>query len=269
MTRSRPPSRGFGIAAGRDLGLAAEVAAGAEALRYASVWTNDTPGGDGFANAAAMLGSTTKIRAGIGALACDRWPVSSIVRRCESLGAPLERLTIIVGPGQASSPIALVEQTVAALRERFAAALSVGVAALGPGMCRLAGRTGDVVLLNWATPQRIAWSRQRIAEGASGRDQAIGGGEVLPVLAAYVRVAVGAGARAVLSEEASRYARTAHYARHFNAMGEAPGVAAAAPGDAGELLRPYDDILDETIVRAVASSPQSGELLAVAQACAP
>jgi 5,10-methylenetetrahydromethanopterin reductase len=48
----------------------------------------------------------------------------------------------------------------------------VYLAALGPQMLRLAGEVADGVLLNWATPGRIAVSRTRIDAGAAraGRD---------------------------------------------------------------------------------------------------
>ena len=48
----------------------------------------------------------------------------------------------------------------------------VYLAALGPQMLRLAGEVAEGALLNWATPERIAASRSRIAEGAvrAGRD---------------------------------------------------------------------------------------------------
>jgi alkanesulfonate monooxygenase SsuD/methylene tetrahydromethanopterin reductase-like flavin-dependent oxidoreductase (luciferase family) len=48
----------------------------------------------------------------------------------------------------------------------------VYLAALGPQMLRLAGETADGVLLNWATPERIAVSREQIDAGAAraGRD---------------------------------------------------------------------------------------------------
>ena len=48
----------------------------------------------------------------------------------------------------------------------------VYLAALGPQMLRLAGEVADGVLLNWATPERIALSRERIDAGAAraGRD---------------------------------------------------------------------------------------------------
>src|SRR5687767_7987351 len=44
--------------------------------------------------------------------------------------------------------------------------------ALGPRMLQLAGEAADGVGLNWCAPEQIAWSRDRIAEGAAlvGRD---------------------------------------------------------------------------------------------------
>ena len=43
----------------------------------------------------------------------------------------------------------------------------VYLGALGPHMLRLAGELADGVALNWCTPQQVAWSRDRIAEGAA------------------------------------------------------------------------------------------------------
>ena len=43
----------------------------------------------------------------------------------------------------------------------------VYLGALGPEMLRLAGELADGVCLNWCTPEQIAWSRERIAEGAA------------------------------------------------------------------------------------------------------
>jgi alkanesulfonate monooxygenase SsuD/methylene tetrahydromethanopterin reductase-like flavin-dependent oxidoreductase (luciferase family) len=48
----------------------------------------------------------------------------------------------------------------------------VMLGALGPQMLRLAGEASDGAALNWCTPEQIAWSRERVAEGArkAGRD---------------------------------------------------------------------------------------------------
>ena len=43
----------------------------------------------------------------------------------------------------------------------------VYLGALGPHMLRLAGERADGVALNWCTAEQVAWSRERIAEGAA------------------------------------------------------------------------------------------------------
>jgi alkanesulfonate monooxygenase SsuD/methylene tetrahydromethanopterin reductase-like flavin-dependent oxidoreductase (luciferase family) len=50
----------------------------------------------------------------------------------------------------------------------------VHLAALGPQMLRLAGSHADGAALNWCSPEQIAWSRERVVEGArrAGRDPA-------------------------------------------------------------------------------------------------
>src|SRR5918911_325631 len=52
------------------------------------------------------------------------------------------------------------------------ARVPVMLGALGPQMLSLSGAASDGACLNWCTPQQIAWSRRRIAEGArrAGRD---------------------------------------------------------------------------------------------------
>ncbi len=50
----------------------------------------------------------------------------------------------------------------------------VMLGALGPQMLRLAGEAADGAALNWCAPEQVAWSRERVAEGAerAGRDPA-------------------------------------------------------------------------------------------------
>jgi alkanesulfonate monooxygenase SsuD/methylene tetrahydromethanopterin reductase-like flavin-dependent oxidoreductase (luciferase family) len=62
----------------------------------------------------------------------------------------------------------------------------VYLAALGPQMLRLAGETADGVLLNWATPERIAVSRQQVDAGAARAGREPGS---VP-LTMYIRVCV-------------------------------------------------------------------------------
>jgi alkanesulfonate monooxygenase SsuD/methylene tetrahydromethanopterin reductase-like flavin-dependent oxidoreductase (luciferase family) len=129
-------------------------------------------------------------------------------------------------------------------------------------MCELAGEVADVVLLNWVTPARIAWARERVATGAAraSRDS--------PHVAAYVRVAVGPGAEERLDRERRRYSGFGAYRRQFEAQGEIPGIA-AAPAAVPGALTPYLEALDICVVRALPESDSLRSLLAAAQVARP
>src|SRR5882762_968944 len=142
--------RGFAMPATPDLELAATVGASAEELGYSSVWTNDAPPGDGLEMAGAMLAATKAIRVGIGAVPCDRRPPVDVAVHLLAASLPLERLVLVVGSG-ASRSVDLVRRAVNELRDRLGDAISLGVAAMGPHMCRLGGELADLVLLNWMT----------------------------------------------------------------------------------------------------------------------
>jgi len=62
----------------------------------------------------------------------------------------------------------------------------VYLAALGPQMLRLAGEAADGVLLNWATPDRIAASRSQVDAGAA---RAARGAGTVP-MTMYIRVCI-------------------------------------------------------------------------------
>lgn len=180
----------------------------------------------------------------------------------------------------------------------------VYLGALGPQMVRLAGACADGVLLNWCTPEQVAWSRQQVAEAArlAGRDPA----EIQVV--EYIRVCVDedvdaarrALARAVLGYALARPgARTDRgYRGHFARMGfdqalreleerwargasdaelveafptdllQRVGYFGPATG-AAEAFRRLADGLDVAIVRVVAVRPGPDVALEVMRACAP
>ena len=62
----------------------------------------------------------------------------------------------------------------------------VYLAALGPQMLRLAGETADGALLNWATPERIAISREQVDAGAARAGREPG---TIP-MTMYIRVCI-------------------------------------------------------------------------------
>jgi alkanesulfonate monooxygenase SsuD/methylene tetrahydromethanopterin reductase-like flavin-dependent oxidoreductase (luciferase family) len=122
----------------------------------------------------------------------------------------------------------------------------VWIAALGPKAMRLAGEVADGVILNWCPPERVAFARERIREGAeaAGRDQRS------VAVAVYVRACVGQEpehALRALRRAAAQYASYPAYARQFADAGLGDEVEAAAVAHAAG--RPAT--VPESLVRAV------------------
>ena len=183
----------------------------------------------------------------------------------------------------------------------------VYLGALGPEMLRLSGELADGACLNWCNPEQIAWSRERVAEGAArvGRDP----GEVKMV--EYIRICVDDDvdtARLTYARAAMGYAlgasvpstreRGLGYRAHFERMGFTEDLAGldemrmnnatrdevaeafspdllstvgyyGKPEGAAEAFGKLSEGLDTAIVRVVAARPGIESILAVMRACAP
>ena len=253
---------GLGIAAGSDPDQLAELAAAAEGLGFGSTWCNDSPAGEGLAQLWSWAGHAGSIDLGVGVLALDRHDPATIAERARELELPLDRVVFGLGAGFTSQPLGVVRAGVAALRAALPGA-RVAVAAMGPKMCELAGELGDAVLLNWMTPERAAWARPLVEDGArrAGRDPSA------VTIYAYVRCAMGPGAGERLAREAGMYMQMPHYRRHFEAMGAEPSNAGVAAADGAALvagLARYDAV-DEPVVR-VLSHRAAPDILTVARA---
>ena len=183
----------------------------------------------------------------------------------------------------------------------------VYLGALGPKMLQLAGEMADGACLNWCSPAQVAWSRERIAEGAAqvGRDAS----EVN--VTEYIRVCVDDDAdlaRRCLALATMHYAlgatvptareRQFGYRAHFERMGFSDELAkldemrrrGAAPHEVAdafplEILQtvaycgPADGAasafkrlaagLDTAIVRVVAARPGIDSIRVAMEACRP
>lgn len=258
--------RGFGIPATGDEGKAAHIAVRVEQLGYHSIWSNDIPGADGIVTAARMAESTSSLRVGVGVVNCDRRAPAEVAQLVRSLGIPVDRLVLGVGAGASTRPLRTALDAMKALRVELGPAVTLALAAMGPQMCRLAGRMADVVLFNWMLPERLEWAAGMVNAGARSASR-----PGLPYLAAYVRVATGAGAAQRLRDEAQRYHRIPAYRRHFDSMGAPPGSVGIAGALAGlpASMAAYDRVLDEVVVRALPASDSIGSTLAVAEQLAP
>lgn len=257
-------SRGFGVTAGLDPGVAEPLAGRCEMLGYVSMWSNDHPSANGLDTLATFARSVPGIDPGVAVMALDRHTPADIARRIEELGLPPDRLWIGVGAGFSERPLTRMR---AALPELRAALPDVRLvlAAMGPKMCGLAGSGYDGAFLNWMTPEHAARAREWVHAGAREADR-----KPPPVLG-YVRTAVGPDAEERLRKEESYY-RELHdgYRRHFERLGAEPGtvgVASESPYVAQAELVRYE-ALDVVVVRALASATV-GAMTALAEAVAP
>lgn len=178
------------------------------------------------------------------------------------------------------------------------------LAALGPQMLRLAGEAADGAALNWCSAEQVAWSRERIAEGArrGGRKP-----EDVQVVE-YIRICVDEDeeqARRALAQATLGYAlarpgapKDQGYRGHFGRMGFEEALTelearrdAGAPAEeliegfptdllqhvgyygkaegASQAFRRLAEGLDVAIVRVVAARRGLDSVRAVMYACAP
>jgi alkanesulfonate monooxygenase SsuD/methylene tetrahydromethanopterin reductase-like flavin-dependent oxidoreductase (luciferase family) len=256
----------LGVNAGLDAGLARELGAHCERLGYHSLWSNDEAAASGLRTLAHLGAAAPRIELGVGVLPLDRHRPAEIAAEIDRLGIDPSRLWVGIGSGRVRPQIELLRRAVAELRDILPADTRVVVAAMRPKLCRLGGAVADGVLLNWMLPDQAAEARRWLREAA---DEV---GRAAPILASYVRVAVGSGSLHRLRDEEDRY-RTIdeRHREHFAAI-DAPlgsvGVTASTRVEALERLAPYQSVLDLPIVRVLADADPAS-LTAVADAAAP
>ena len=266
MMTSTPTPRGLGITAGLDAGLTRELAAHCEHLGYHSLWSNDEPAASGLQTLAHFAAAAPRIELGVGVLPLDRHQPARIAADIDRLGIDPARLWIGIGSGQLRPQIDPLRRAIAELRELLPAETRIVVAAMRPRLCHLGGAVADGVLLNWMLPDQMAEARRWVQEGA---DEA---GRAAPILASYVRVAVGPGSPQRLRDDEHHYRNIdERHRKHFAGMHTplgSVGVAASTPTEVHEKLAPYQSALDLPIVRVLATADATS-LTAVADAAAP
>ena len=240
----------------------ARLGAAVERLGFAELWVNDTRRGDGLATLAELSRGTAALPLGVGVIPLSDQQPTAIAARVRAARLPRGRLTLGVGSGGSAS-LDLVRFGVAELRNLLPD-VPIAVAAVGPRMARLAGELADAVVANWALAERLAFIRERVAEGAGLA------GRPAPRLVGYVRVAVGAGADDRLRAEMERYRSFGpHYARAFAAQPNEP-IGVAAPDAAGvrPRLQPYRSVVDTLVVRGLPGTDDVDAWLEIAAAAA-
>ena len=311
----------------------------AAVLGFESLWTPALGVPDPFHVCAAWV-QDTPLLAGISVVPAPRlWQPLALAMQAATVGQISDgRFTLGIGTGgygpgfwasvgMPNRPLAVMRDYLTVLRRLLAGetvthdgpalsmhgaslgtaslpAVPLYLAALGPQMLRLAGELADGALLNWATPERIAYSRAIVAEGAAraGRDPR------QVALTMYVRVCVDddlAAARRALGRQVLGYGMAMPgtpvnlgYRALFASMGfgeilseleerrgrgeDIDALVAAVPDDllmsvgyygpAAGAPQAYARLsagLDETIVRVVTTRPGMDKVLATLDALTP
>jgi alkanesulfonate monooxygenase SsuD/methylene tetrahydromethanopterin reductase-like flavin-dependent oxidoreductase (luciferase family) len=257
-----------------------ELVREAARLGYASAWTPAAAVGRDAFHTCVQWHAASGLPTGISVVPAPFWTVPTLAMQAATVGE-LTGGQFILGIGEggayaastqrayglpALSPVAQMHDYLVSLRELLAGQtvdyagrgvtlhgvalafrpprVPVYLAALGPRMLRLAGELADGVLPNWASPEQIAWCRERVAEAArlAGRDPGS-----IPVVQ-YIRVCVDAdedAARRALAEQVLGYAmarpgvsKDQGYRGHFGRMG-------------------FDEVLTELEARREAGAPQA------------
>jgi len=229
-----PARLSLGLAGALGPDLIALLAPAAQEAGFATLWVNDTPGGDAVAALAAAARVTDRIGLATGVVPLDRREPDVLVSALQAADLPVDRLTVGIGSGSARThQLALVEQGIAALRAGVPGA-QVVVGALGPRMRGLATSVGDGQLLNWLTPDAAAAQRDS------------GSRTIL-----YVRTALDAAASPRLLAEADAYAGYPAYAANFARLGFSARDTVITSGADAARVRAYRDAVDEVVLRAI------------------
>jgi alkanesulfonate monooxygenase SsuD/methylene tetrahydromethanopterin reductase-like flavin-dependent oxidoreductase (luciferase family) len=257
----------------RDL---VEIVETAEQTGYEALFLPESAGREAFSTLAGLAGRTESLLLATGVVTIVARRVATTAMAAATVDELSGgRMVLGLGTGPAvSGALDRLREYVAMVREVLAGRevklpeggrfrlnlkgrtepLPIWIAALNPKAMRLAGEVADGVILNWCPPERVAFARERIREGAetAGRDPAS------VRIATYIRACVGQEpdvALEALRAFAGQYASYPAYRRQFEAMGLGEEARTAAEAFAAG----WADGVPEELVRRVC---QPGEALA-------
>ena len=262
-----------------------ELAVTAENLGYQEIWMTEGAGRDSLTRLTAIATATNRIVAGTGILPIfSRTPLITAMSAAGIAAVSSGRFILGLGVGNGpatrdghgvpfAKPMDRLRDTITIVRQLlegekvthrgaafqvFDASLGdavpkekvpIYIAALGPGMLRLAGEMADGVLLSWTPSSYLKHAIQLVRDGAErvGRDP----DEV--EISGYVRVSVTADMEAglaALQSEVARYSGSSHYRNFFRFTGfflemEAAESARRRGDDAARVGAISEDMRDE------------------------
>ena len=191
-----------------------DLASGAKALGYQSLWTNASLDYDPVALCVAWY-ERSGLPSGVSVVPIARNP-PAVLALAARTAHEVSGGTFTLGIGSGSltdKPIAAVRAYLEEVR-KVATNVPIVVGALGPQMLRLASRHAQGAALNWCTPDQVRWSREQVGPNAK--------------LVEYIRVCVDddvAATRKALAQQILAYALLVRpsgargYRAHFERMG--------------------------------------------------
>jgi alkanesulfonate monooxygenase SsuD/methylene tetrahydromethanopterin reductase-like flavin-dependent oxidoreductase (luciferase family) len=205
---------GFACSGTLSIPEIAEMAAEAEDLGYTSVWITvlrDVT--DPVAALHAALGATETIVVGLGLVPLDAFPAAHLA---PALGGLAARAIVGLGVGLHHRGAASFWRAEAAELRSSAPDVRIAVGSYGTRVLREGGRAADAVLLNWMTPERVAWALRQVDDGARAA------GRARPPRPAYVYVPTGVGpdARDHLRAALNGLAAHDYHRRHQARIGD-------------------------------------------------
>lgn len=245
-------------------------------LGYDSAWTPSGPDEAAF-DRCLRWHAASGLPTGISVVPASGQPAAfyaeHAARAWEGTG---HRFTFGVGSGRWDRAAERMREYIGELRGLLPVGQPLEVAALGPLMLRVAGELTDGALLNWCSPEWVAWSRERVERAAAAA------GRPVPEVVEYIRTSVdpdAAQARSTLGAAALGYALgPGAYRKHFERMGFGPELdtlerdggepsaellaASGAAGAPGEVRPRFERLaagLDLAIVRVLVTSPGDAE----------
>jgi len=273
------PQLGFSIDPNQAIAPADElrlVGLGAD-LGYESAWTPSGGNAQSFDRCIAWY-REAKLSTGISVVPAPEQPPVFYAEHARRAWEETNGTFVLgVGSGVMAHAAVGMRRYLEELRPLLPAGLPLYVAALGPGMLRVAAELADGVALNWCNQELVTWSRAQIEQAAH---QA---GRPMPRIIEYIRTSVdpdGELARRTLAKAALGYAiGLPPYRHHFERMGfgdlltrlekdgsRDPGpafiAAAGASGRPGEVRPQIERLaqgLDLAVVRVLVTRPGDAE----------
>ena len=245
-------------------------------LGYESAWTPSGPDAAAF-DRCLRWHRASGLPTGISVVPASGQPPAFYAEHAARVwGGTGHRFVLGVGSGRFDHAAERMREYLAELRALLPDGPPVELAALGPLMLRLAGELSDGALLNWCSPEWVAWSRARVERAAAAA------GRPAPEIVEYIRTSVdpdAALARSTLGSAMLQYALgPGAYRAHFERMGfadelrrleageDAPSgellAASGAAGEPGQVRSQFERLaegLDLAIVRVLVTRPGDAE----------